>query len=301
MVKSFAQFGLIGLYTIFIGVPIIVASFFDGGRTMMVLGRVWVRWILATFSVRVDVAGLENVPTHAPIILMSNHQSLADIAAIVSTLPPSVKWRFVAKKELVRVPVFGQALLASGHIIIDRGNRERAVASLRRAAERIRAGTSVIVFPEGTRSSDGHLRLFKSGPFHLAVEAQVPIVPVTVSGSQHITPKGELRVHSGRVKITYGKPIPTRGVSIAERKVLAARSRGATTSHTRVPSCSNPHRAPTSRHWVDAVSRSSVSSQKFPSHRGVRDVGNPTAFLTCARGCASHVVHELRAQWTRRG
>ena len=227
MVKSFAQFGLIGLYTIFIGVPIIVASFFDGGRTMMVLGRVWVRWILATFSVRVDVAGLENVPTHAPIILMSNHQSLADIAAIVSTLPPSVKWRFVAKKELVRVPVFGQALLASGHIIIDRGNRERAVASLRRAAERIRGGTSVIVFPEGTRSSDGHLRLFKSGPFHLAVEAQVPIVPVTVSGSQHITPKGELRVHSGRVKITYGKPIPTRGVSIAERKVLAARVRDA--------------------------------------------------------------------------
>ena len=227
MVKSFAQFGLIGLYTILIGVPVIAASFFDGGRTMMVLGRVWVRWILATFSVRVDVAGLENVPTHAPIILMSNHQSLADIAAIVSTLPPSVKWRFVAKKELVRVPVFGQALLASGHIIIDRGNRERAVASLRRAAERIRAGTSVIVFPEGTRSSDGHLRLFKSGPFHLAVEAQVPIVPVTVSGSQHITPKGELRVHSGRVKITYGKPIPTRGVSIAERKVLAARVRDA--------------------------------------------------------------------------
>ncbi|MBS1105070.1 MAG: 1-acyl-sn-glycerol-3-phosphate acyltransferase [Deltaproteobacteria bacterium] len=227
MVKSFAQFGLIGLYTILIGVPVIAASFFDGGRTMMVLGRLWARWILATFAVRVDVAGLENVPTHAPILLMSNHQSLADIAAIVSTLPPSIKWRFVAKKELVRVPVFGQALLASGHIIIDRGNRERAVASLRRAAERIRAGTSVIVFPEGTRSPDGHLRLFKSGPFHLAVEAQVPIVPVTVSGSQRITPKGELRVRSGRVKIVYGKPIPTRGISIEERKVLAARVRDA--------------------------------------------------------------------------
>ena len=227
MVKSFAQFGLIGLYTIVIGVPIIAASFFDGGRTMMALGRVWVRWMLATFSVRVDVAGLENVPTHAPIILMSNHQSLADIAAIVSTLPPSVKWRFVAKKDLVRVPIFGQALLASGHIIIDRGDREGAIASLHRAAERIRAGTSVIVFPEGTRSPDGHLRLFKSGPFHLAVEAQVPIVPVTVSGSQRITPKGELRVHSGRVKIVYGKPISTRGIPIAERKLLAARVRRA--------------------------------------------------------------------------
>jgi 1-acyl-sn-glycerol-3-phosphate acyltransferase len=230
VVKSFAQFGLIGLYTIVIGVPIIAASFFDGGRTMMALGRVWVRWILATFSVRVDVAGLENVPTHAPIILMSNHQSLADIAAIVSTLPPSVKWRFVAKKDLVRVPIFGQALLASGHIIIDRGDREGAIASLHRAAEQIRAGTSVIVFPEGTRSPDGHLRLFKSGPFHLAVEAQVPIIPVTVSGSQRITPKGELRVHSGRVKIVYGKPISTRGIPIAERKLLAARVRRAIAS-----------------------------------------------------------------------
>ena len=227
MVKSFAQFALIGLYTIIVGVPIIAASFFDGGRTMLTLGRVWARWILATFRVRIAVAGLENVPTHAPIILMSNHQSLADIAAIVATLPDSVKWRFVAKKELVRVPIFGQALVASGHIIIDRGNRERAVASLHRAAERIRAGISVIVFPEGARSPDGHLRRFKSGPFHLAVEAQVPIVPITVSGSQHITPKGSLRVHAGRVKIVYGKPIPTRGVAIADRKLLEAQVRDA--------------------------------------------------------------------------
>jgi 1-acyl-sn-glycerol-3-phosphate acyltransferase len=97
---------------------------------------------------------------------------------------------------------------------------------LRRAAERIRAGISVIVFPEGSRSPEGHLRRFTSGPFHLAVEAQVPIIPVTVSGSQRITPKGRLRVHAGRVKIVYGKPIPTRGVAIADRKLLAARVRG---------------------------------------------------------------------------
>jgi 1-acyl-sn-glycerol-3-phosphate acyltransferase len=227
MLKSVAQFGLIGIYTILIGPPIIVASFLDGGRTMMGLGRVWVNWILATFRVGVDVAGLENVPTHAPVILMSNHQSLADIAAIVSTLPRSMRWRFVAKKELTRVPIFGQALVASGHIIIDRGNREKAVASLHRAAERIRAGTSVIVFPEGTRSPGGELRPFKSGPFHLAIEAQVPIIPITVSGSQRITPKGQLQVHSGRVKITYGTPIPTRGVTIAERKILERRVRDA--------------------------------------------------------------------------
>lgn len=227
MVKTIFQLALVALYTVVIGPPIIVASFFDGGRTMMRLGRVWLRWILFTFGVQIDAAGLENVPTHAPVILMSNHQSLVDIAAIVLTLPRTVQWRFVAKKELTRVPIFGQALVASRHIIIDRGNREKAVASLRHAAERIRAGITVIVFPEGTRSSDGHLRHFKSGPFHLAVEAQVPIVPITVSGSQRITPKGELRVDSGRVKIVYGKPIATRGVGLEGRKGLARRVREA--------------------------------------------------------------------------
>jgi 1-acyl-sn-glycerol-3-phosphate acyltransferase len=158
---------------------------------------------------------------------MSNHQSLVDIAAIVSTLPRTQSWRFVAKKELARVPIFGQAIVASGHIIIDRGDRARAVESLRRAAEIIRAGTTVIVFPEGTRSPRGNLRAFKSGPFHLALEAQVPIIPVTVSGSQRITPKGQLIVHRGVVKIVYGKPIPTRGLSLDGRKELAGRVREA--------------------------------------------------------------------------
>lgn len=227
MVVTILQLTLVAFYTIVIGPPIIVASLFDGGRTMLRLAPVWIRWILATFRVRIEVAGLENVPTHAPVILMSNHQSLVDIAAIVLTLPRSQSWRFVAKKELTRVPIFGQALVASGHVIIDRGDRERAVASLRRAAEIIRAGTTVIVFPEGTRSPRGNLRTFKSGPFHLALEAQVPIVPVTVSGSQRITPKGQLIVHRGVVKITYGKPIPTRGLSNDERHALSDRVREA--------------------------------------------------------------------------
>lgn len=227
MVTTAAQLFLISLYTILIGPPIIVASFFDGGRTMLWLGRVWIDWIVRSFGVQIQAEGVENVPTHAPVILMSNHQSLFDIAAIVLTLPRTVSWRFVAKRELTRVPIFGQVLVASGHIIIDRGDRARAVESLHRAAERIRAGTTVIVFPEGTRSSDGHLRLFKSGPFHLALEAQVPIIPVTVSGSQRITPKGELRIHPGVVKIVYGKPIATRGLSIEQRKQLADRVRDA--------------------------------------------------------------------------
>lgn len=219
---------LLGLYTVVIGVPVIAASPFDReARVVRALGRIWVRWILRTFGIRVQAVGLENVPERAPVILMSNHQSLVDIAAIIDSLPPSVSWRFVAKKELVRVPIFGWCLVTTGQIIIDRGNRERAVASLHRAAERIRGGASVIVFPEGTRSPTGSLRPFKSGPFHLALEAQVPIVPVTVSGSQRITPKGSLVVHPGTVKIVFGRPIPTRGIRVEERGRLKARVREA--------------------------------------------------------------------------
>jgi len=219
---------LVGIYTVVIGIPVIAASPFDrDARAVRALGRTWIRWILRTFSVRIEAEGLENVPTHAPVVFMSNHQSLIDIAAIIDTLPPSVSWRFVAKKELVRIPIFGWCLVTTGQIIIDRGNRERAVASLRRAAERIRGGASVIVFPEGTRSPDGSLRPFKSGPFHLAVEAQVPIIPITVSGSQRITPKGSIEVHPGTVKIVFGKPIPTRGLTKDERNQLKARVREA--------------------------------------------------------------------------
>jgi 1-acyl-sn-glycerol-3-phosphate acyltransferase len=222
------RIALVALYTVVIGIPVIAVSPFDRhARWILPLARTWIRWILATFRLRVEVEGLDHVPTHAPVLFMSNHQSLVDIAAIVHTLPKTQSWRFVAKKELVRVPIFGWALVATGQIIIDRGDRPRAVASLARAAERIRGGVSVIIFPEGTRSPTGSLRPFKSGPFHLALAAQVPIIPVTVSGSVRITPKGSLVVRSGTVKIVYGKPIPTRGLGLADRRELKARVREA--------------------------------------------------------------------------
>jgi 1-acyl-sn-glycerol-3-phosphate acyltransferase len=219
---------LVAVYTVVIGLPVIAVSPFDRqARAVRALGRRWVRWILRTYRIRLEVSGLEHVPTSEPALFLSNHQSLVDIAAIIDTLPPPVSWRFVAKKELVRVPIFGWCLLTTGQIIIDRGNREKAVRSLERAAARIRAGASVIAFPEGTRSAAGSLRPFKSGPFHLAVAAQVPIIPVTVSGSQRITPKGSLNAQAGTVRIVFGKPIPSRGVRLDERNELKARVRAA--------------------------------------------------------------------------
>ena len=109
-----------------------------------------------------------------------------------------------------------------GHIIVDRGNRARAIESLKRGAEKIRAGTNVIVFPEGTRSVTGELGSFKSGGFHLAIQSGVPVVPIGVSGSQSITPKKSLRIESGRICVRFGKPIPTEGLASAGRNQLKA-------------------------------------------------------------------------------
>jgi 1-acyl-sn-glycerol-3-phosphate acyltransferase len=211
------RFALIAAYTAFWGVPAMLVAPFSG-EAIVWIGRRWIGWIFATCGIRVRVEGLERIRATPAAIYMSNHQSVIDIGAIVLSLP--VSWRFVAKKELTYIPFFGWALALSDQIVIDRGNRRRSVESLRRAAERVRAGANVIIFPEGTRSPDGSLQPFKSGGFHLALDAQVPVVPVTVSGSRRLTPKRSLQVRSGSVKVVYGTPIPTVGMTVKDRERL---------------------------------------------------------------------------------
>ncbi len=207
---------MIALYTVFWGVVGCAVGLFDrSGEGTLWVARRWVAWILATCRVEIECDGLERIDLTRSHVFMSNHQSVCDIAAIVSTLP--VSWRFVAKRELLWVPFFGWVLGLGGHVIVDRGNREKALRSLKRAATRIRTGTSVIIFPEGTRSDSGTLGSFKSGGFHLAIEAGVPIVPISVSGSRRITPKRSLRIESGPVRIRYGTPIPTQGLVLERR------------------------------------------------------------------------------------
>jgi len=214
------------VYTAFWGgIACLAAPFDRDGRCVVWVGRSWVSWILRTCGVRVDVDGIENVPRDRGCVYMSNHQSVFDTVAIVSTLP--VPWRFVAKRELTWIPFFGWALALGDQIIVDRKDRESSVRSLARAADRVRAGANVIIFPEGTRSPDASLREFKSGGFYLAIQAGAPIVPVSVSGSWRITPKRSLRIESGRVLVRYGKPIPTQGLRVDDRGELKRQVREA--------------------------------------------------------------------------
>lgn len=220
------RYVLIALYTVFwASVACVQALLGRGGEGGLQAGRHWAHWILGTSRVHVDVEGLENIAPDRPYVVMSNHQSAFDIVALAATLPLS--WRFVAKRELTRIPFFGWGLVAAGHIVIDRRNTESSVRTLKEAAERVRSGTSVIVFPEGTRSPTGDLGRFKSGGFHLAAEAGVPIVPATVSGSRGIAPPKSLRVSSGRILVRYGKPVPTAAFANGDREPLKAEVRRA--------------------------------------------------------------------------
>jgi 1-acyl-sn-glycerol-3-phosphate acyltransferase len=169
------------------------------------VGRVWGRLLLAASGARVRYHHPERLHAQPTCIFIANHQSMVDIWAMLRVLPAPT--RFVAKRELFRIPVFGWALAASGCIPIDRADRAEAIRSLRRAADRIRAGRPVVLYPEGTRSRDGRLQPFKKGAFHLALAAGVPVVPVAITGAFRVLPPGSLRVTPGPVDVWVEPPI----------------------------------------------------------------------------------------------
>jgi len=187
--------------------------------------RAWCSAVVGAAGVREDVAGLENLPS-GTCVLVCNHQSNFDAPFVFLRLPKHI--RFVAKQELYRIPIFGAALKAMGNIPVERkgtdGDRKRIEAAI----EQVRTTTSILFFAEGTRSIDGKLRPFKKGAAVLAIDAQVPLVPVALAGAHEITPKGGLWVHSGRpLVLRVGKPIPTTGLRREDRDTLTRQAHDA--------------------------------------------------------------------------
>lgn len=167
----------------------------------------WAAALLADAGVRLVVEGRDRIPANQAFVVMSNHRSHYDTPCIMQALGfiPA----FIAKKELSYIPFLGQAMRAFGMIFIDRGHSDAAHASLDRAADRVRGGDTVLMFPEGTRSKDGHtLGTFKKGGFHLAKRAGMPILPIAVMGSERVLPKYSLRIRPGEVTVRIGAPIP---------------------------------------------------------------------------------------------
>jgi len=176
--------------------------------------RNWGRTELWAAGVRTRVRGLENVSHTSPQIFVANHQSIFDIFAILASVPASV--RFVAKKELGRIPIFALAMRAAGHVFIDRKDRRGAREAMRVAGERMkRDRLSLGLFPEGTRSPTGSLRAFKRGTFGLAIGTQVPIVPLAVDGGYRVSTRG--RIRAGWMDVSLGAPMPTEGKTAEDR------------------------------------------------------------------------------------
>jgi 1-acyl-sn-glycerol-3-phosphate acyltransferase len=170
------------------------------------------------WGVTVEVSGAENVPA-GPAVFAANHTSALDIPLLFGYLP--AEFRIIHKRSLYYIPVVGAYLYFGGHIGIDRARAFGARRSLAQAAERIRRGTSVAVFPEGTRSPDESVRPFKKGSFMLALEAGVPVVPVSLSGVKQVTPRGLMRLRAGTVRLAVHRAIETAGRSTDQAESLA--------------------------------------------------------------------------------
>jgi len=219
IVKGFRRtwiFGILlvvwGLFSVFLTclAILLVAPFKGGVRAFFSIGPLWARQIFHISGVSLEVHGWDDLPEEIrsgrqPVIFMSNHQSNLDPPVLIATIPvPAV---YISKKELKWMPFVGWVSQLAGVIFIDRGNREKAVQEIQRAAREIHGGKNVVIFPEGTRTRTGELGPFKKGGFALAQKAGVPIVPMATVGGFQILPAGRLRLQTGTYSIRFGVPV----------------------------------------------------------------------------------------------
>ena len=205
MVRAYLYLAVFIPLTLLFSASSFVATLFDAsGRSHAWHARLWARWMLALNRVNVTVSGSELLPD-GPVIFMSNHQSNFDILSLLAAMPRHFYW--IAKKELFKIPLFGHTMRRGGYIPLDRGDGRKALQSLDEAATTISQGKSVVLFPEGTRTTDGNLLPFKRGGFVLARKADVPVVPITINGSARINPANQIRLYSGDISITLHPPV----------------------------------------------------------------------------------------------
>jgi len=227
MILRFLHNFLFYLYTLisfFVGIALALcfAAFSkDKIKTFQMAAQLWSRLLIFFSGVKVTTQGLENIPPDQPMILVSNHQSAADIPILLAYLP--VHFRFAVKKELFSIPIFGWYLREADHFSVDRQAVLSAYKILTQMIRILKAGGKVLIFPEGTRSWDGTLGKFKRGSLMAAFQSGAPVIPVAISGSFNILPRGAKLFKPVKVKLSVGKPVYIRTQEEYDRKIEEVR------------------------------------------------------------------------------
>lgn len=196
--------------TLLVFPPIMISTLFTSkGNIAFQLSRVWAWIILTITGVRLSIRGKEKINKNRTYIIISNHQSHFDGPSVALTL--GIQFRWVAKRELLKIPIFGNCLHACGNIFIDRNNREKSLNDIQEGINRLPKGVGVMFFAEGTRSTNGRLNEFKKGGFYAALKTGLPILPVTINGSSRALPRNKKVFRPGPIQVIVGDPIEVKG------------------------------------------------------------------------------------------
>jgi 1-acyl-sn-glycerol-3-phosphate acyltransferase len=225
MIRAFLVTLVTFAYVLILGPPLLLYGAISGNTDPLYrIGKLGARMAVWLAGARLEIHGRDQIPHDRPVVFMANHQSNCDPPALLAILPPVL---VMVKKEFFRVPIIGRGMVARGFIPVDRRNRERALEAVEKGVQALKAGKSFLVYPEGTRSPDGRLQSFKKGVFVMALKAGAPIVPISISGSNKIMPKGKFVMRPGDVRITFHETVATESLPIEDRQVIMDRVRQA--------------------------------------------------------------------------
>ena len=212
------------IVTILTSVPVAIIGIFRSTSPVIdKLIRWWARSVVRAAGIELHSENLERMLPDQKYILIANHNSYLDIPCLLATVPQPL--RFMAKESLFKIPIFGWALSAAGFVPVDRKNRKKAVRSFELAADRIRRGNSIVIFPEEGRSSQRQMRPFQRGAFLLALKAELPILPLAIDGTFNVLPVGSRWLTPGPVTIRVGESFPTAGLTVRSKDDLMTRTR----------------------------------------------------------------------------